>query len=229
MPEVDRLLNEAGARWRVGQPEPRAIDPAMFAQDRAPILRFARGRHPWSFLAGAASMAVLLAGLALIAPGLVPVPGGPPASPGSSADTRTGLSNCPLTQSDPTFAPPRQAGADWTGKDGHWRGSPALWTLIAPGGDIWRGLPRTEAGFTQKTFWWSEDFRVNVEPTPQIFVVGRRLDGPGAFGFGPGTNAGGSDIGSAMLVGIDVPTAGCWEMTASYRSAELTIVVWVGD
>lgn len=227
MPEVDTVLTDAGARWRAQQTEPRAIDPSLFAGESAPMFGLARG-HAWSFLAGAASMAGLLVAVALMAPGLVPGRGGPPLGPGSSTYIPTGLANCPLTQSDPGFVPPRQSGADWTGKDGHWFGSAALWTLIGVGGDIWTGLPRSDSGLTQKTFWWSKDFRVNVEPTPQIFVVGRRLDGPGAFGFGPGTNAGGSDIGSAMLVGVDVPTTGCWELTASYRSTELAIVVWVG-
>src|SRR4051812_44816466 len=185
---VETALLEAGARWRAQQPEPRAIDPSLFAGDVASPFGVARGSQAWSFLAGAASMAALLLAVAVAAPGLVPA-GGLPAAPASSAYIQTGLANCPLTQPDPGFMPPPQSGADWSGKEGHWRGSAPLWTFVTPGGDIWTGLPQSDVGLSQKTFWWSEDFHVKAEPTPQIFVVGRRLDGPGAFGFGPGTNA----------------------------------------
>jgi hypothetical protein len=30
-----------------------------------------------------------------------------------------------------------------------------------------------------------------------------------------------------MLVGVEMPTAGCWEITAQYDVDELTFVVWV--
>lgn len=59
-------------------------------------------------------------------------------------------------------------------------------------------------------------------------VTGRRLDEPGSFeAGGPGTNGFRKDIGSFMLVGVGIPTAGCWELTARYRDAELTYVVLV--
>ena len=231
MTAVDDLLTEAGAVWRSSQREPRPVDASVFAADRAPTPSFARAGHPRSFIAGAAFAAVVLVALAYVAPYLVPRPGGDAgATPGAAAGyIPSDVANCPLTQSDPGFVPPRQAGVDWTDLDGHWYGSAALWTLIDAGGEVWTGLPRSGAGLTQKTFWWSQDFRVNQEQQPQIFVSGHRLDGPGAFGFGPGTNAGSSDLGSAMLVGVDVPTGGCWKMTAFYRGVSLNVVVWVGS
>jgi len=58
-------------------------------------------------------------------------------------------------------------------------------------------------------------------------VEGTRLDGDGTFRFGPGTNAS-ADFGTAMLVGIEVPTAGCWRLTATYRDRYLSYVVLVG-
>jgi hypothetical protein len=42
-----------------------------------------------------------------------------------------------------------------------------------------------------------------------------------------GTNAYAGDIGSAMLVGVDFPTLGCWKITGQYADAELSFVVWV--
>ena len=65
---------------------------------------------------------------------------------------------------------------------------------------------------------------------PAISVEGRRLDGPAVtFRAGdPGTNAG-FDGADAMLVGVDVPTSGCWQLTGRYRGAQLSYVVWIAD
>lgn len=41
------------------------------------------------------------------------------------------------------------------------------------------------------------------------------------------TNAFASDIGSAMLVGVGIPAAGCWQITGRIKGAELSFVVWV--
>jgi hypothetical protein len=32
-----------------------------------------------------------------------------------------------------------------------------------------------------------------------------------------------------MLIGVAVPTTGCWRITATYRGATLSYVAWVGD
>ena len=91
-----------------------------------------------------------------------------------------------------------------------------------------RDLPQSAGGLTQKTFWWSADWAPTGQPEPAITVTGRRLDGPGSFSFGPGTNAS-ADFGTAMLVGIDVPTTGCWEITGRYQTATLSFTVSVED
>lgn len=41
-----------------------------------------------------------------------------------------------------------------------------------------------------------------------------------------GTNAI-ADFGSAMLVGVEFPFAGCWQVTGNYRDASLTYVLWL--
>lgn len=41
------------------------------------------------------------------------------------------------------------------------------------------------------------------------------------------TNAFAADIQSTMLVGVDFPTLGCWEITGIYADAKLSFVVWV--
>jgi hypothetical protein len=100
--------------------------------------------------------------------------------------------------------------------------------MLRHDGEVWTDLPLGADGLGQKTFWWSADFDVNHELQPAIGVMGRRLDGPGRFAApAPGTNAQ-ADFGSAMLQGIGIPTSGCWRITATYRRASLSYVVWVG-
>ncbi len=67
------------------------------------------------------------------------------------------------------------------------------------------------------------------EPVPALTVVGTRLDGPGTFTAGPATNAARDDFGEAMLVGVEIPSPGCWQITASYGDAILSYVVSVTD
>lgn len=139
-------------------------------------------------------------------------------------------SACPVTlPSQPSFVPPEpypsQAPALYRQV---WYGTGALWTMLAREGEVWEGLPHYGGAFGQKTLWWSQGYSLTAEPTPSITVTGRRLDGPGSFEAGePGTNGSREDIGSFMLVGVDIPTTGCWELTARYGGAELTYVVLV--
>jgi hypothetical protein len=148
----------------------------------------------------------------------------PTALPSASA------SSCAVTRPEPAFAAPAPWPAHAPG-DNVWFGTSDLWAMLSPDGEVWSGLPYDAQGFGQKTFWWSSHFLGgNKEPTPAIGVIGTRLDGPGTFQAGdPGTNAGNADIGSAMLVGVEFPAAGCWRLTARYRGFELPYIVQVTD
>lgn len=143
----------------------------------------------------------------------------------------TGLqppSSCRVTvQPTPAFFAPPPYPQSAPGVRTFWHGSQTLWTMLEEGG-TWHGLPRNPDGFRQKVFWWWPGFDGRIEPRPKLSVVGRRLDGPESFVAGPATNARHDDFGGwAMLTGIDVPTAGCWELTGTYRDQSLTFVVWV--
>jgi len=41
------------------------------------------------------------------------------------------------------------------------------------------------------------------------------------------TNAFADDIGSSILVGVDIPSTGCWEITGQLKGKYLSFVVWV--
>lgn len=135
--------------------------------------------------------------------------------------------SCPVTTlQDPPFIPPSPY--DALGFEGDfWYGSNSLWTAVREDG-IWEGLPHNPSGYTEKVFWWREGYVWTEEPEPDLIVTGERLDAPApALIASKGTNAYASDIGSAMLVGVDFPTLGCWKITGKYADAELSFVVWV--
>jgi hypothetical protein len=134
---------------------------------------------------------------------------------------------CPITiPQDPPFVPPSPY--DTMGfKDEFWYGSNSLWTAVRENG-IWEALPHNPEGYTQKVFWWRDGYVWNEEPEPALSITAERLDGPAPILQGSGaTNAYAADIGSAMLIGVDLPTLGCWKITGKYGDAELSFVVWV--
>jgi hypothetical protein len=134
---------------------------------------------------------------------------------------------CPITQpQNLVFAPPEPYSS--TAPYGNfWYGTNDLWTSLQPDGR-WYGLPHYKGGYTQKVFWWREGYDMTKEPQPQITVSGRRLDGDEpTFEHTGGTNGYHVDMGQFMLTGVEVPAAGCWEITGRYGQAELSFVVWV--
>ena len=135
--------------------------------------------------------------------------------------------SCPVTvPQDPPFVPPTPY--DSMGYKGEfWYGSKSLWTNIRQNG-TWEALPHNPEGYTQKVFWWRDGYVWTEEPEPALTVTGERLDAPGPpLHSSEATNAYASDIGSAMLVGVDMPTLGCWRITGKYGEAEVSFVVWV--
>jgi hypothetical protein len=195
--------------------------------------------------------AILLIAGCTASAGRPPVPSPPGAAafsmavtpaPGATASPRTAEdvpadppAGCHVTvPGDPAFVPPKPYRKSPPALyHAAWYGSDRLWTMVDLGGEVWAALPHDSQGFSQKTFWWSKDFDLPHELQPAITVVGRRLDVPGpTFSAGdPGTNGfrAFDDIGEFMLVGVDVPTPGCWQITATYRGADLSVVVWVDD
>lgn len=134
---------------------------------------------------------------------------------------------CPITQPQtPPFVPFNRKPSLNSGE--FWYGSDKLWTAVRANG-TWSDLPFSPGqGYAQKVFWWRQGYDVQAEPQPDLKVTGRRLDAPAPpLVASRATNAYADDIGSAMLVGVQVPSAGCWEITGQYRDAKLSFVVWV--
>jgi len=56
--------------------------------------------------------------------------------------------------------------------------------------------------------------------------MGRRIDGPAPrIRASTATNAFAEDIGSSILVGVEIPAAGCWQITGHLKGVTLSFVV----
>jgi hypothetical protein len=145
----------------------------------------------------------------------------------TSVVRETGQS-CRTTDASDSFVPPSPYPADAPGSDTFWYGTPAFWTSL-PANGTWGGLPRGDAGYRQKVFLWRPGYDGRAEQWPDARVSGRRLDGKaGPVVAGAATNAFRREFGGwAMLVEIEIPTAGCWEITAAYGDDTLTFTVRV--
>ncbi|MBK8901314.1 MAG: hypothetical protein IPM53_09030 [Anaerolineaceae bacterium] len=135
--------------------------------------------------------------------------------------------SCPITRPPETrFIPPAPY-PEWPPGADFWYGTNALWTDLRSDG-IWYGLPKSDDGYGNKIALWHEGYSQAEEPRPAITLSARQLDGdavvePSVYG----TNAYHPDYGQFMMTGIELPTLGCWEITAEYQEAALSFVVWV--
>ena len=80
---------------------------------------------------------------------------------------------------------------------------------------------------TRKTFWASVDYDYKREEYPELKVTGRRLDGDAPPLLTTDTTNAFPGPAPGMLVGVYVPTPGCWEITGEYKDQKLSFVVWV--
>ena len=142
------------------------------------------------------------------------------------ATTEDTPSGCPTTRPpEPAFVPPSPYPAIPPGHPAwFWLGRPELWVKLPVSG-TWPALKSGE-----KAFWWREGFNGARETRPAIVVRGRRLDtSSGSVVLASrGTNAHHPSFGGwAMLTGVSTGSPGCWEISAQYKSQELTFITWV--
>jgi hypothetical protein len=133
---------------------------------------------------------------------------------------------CPTTRPpDPPFVPPPPYPTDM-GSGTFWYGSESLWTTLELGG-TWKCTSRC----VERLMYWRRGYNWRTEPEPQLTVTARRLDRKvPSVTFHGGTNffvLGQYGRTAAMMSGIDIPTAGCWEVTARYRGDTLSFIVSV--
>lgn len=161
----------------------------------------------------------------LLLPLVVAILIGAPCSAQNAAVDRS-TDSCSVTSSqNPPFLP-QSPGFHRPTKGEFWYGSDQLWILLGNDGTWSEQAPPDCDGFCTKLTYWSEDFDWRREPHPKLSVTAHRLDheaplvmasrAKAVFVTGP--------LPAAMMVGIDVPASGCWEITAKYRGQKLSFV-----
>ncbi len=112
---------------------------------------------------------------------------------------------------------------------GAWYGSDALAVLIRTDGK-WMGMG-AEHNYRDKQWWWSEDYDSRTEQNLGLVVTGRRLGNQSSVADISQATAGSRDDwrGPVMLVGVEFPSTGCWEIRGEYRGQVVTFIVDVID
>jgi hypothetical protein len=139
---------------------------------------------------------------------------------------------CPVTKpSDQPFVPPLPYPTK-ASKGSFWFGTDHLWTALPVDG-TWKRLPHytpSDPTFRQKLFWWRRGYDWHTEPQPKLTATGRRLDSSAPPLLSDRANNGWvQEDQPFMVVGINFPTLGCWEIKGHYQDDELTFVVWVAQ
>lgn len=131
--------------------------------------------------------------------------------------------DCPVTRRpEARFIPPDPWPERPSQDTDFWYGDNGLWTAL-PASGSWRQLALGE-----KFWWWSEEFILSEDYTPDLTVTARRLDGPAPeFHVTEATNGYHPTFDLAMLIGVQLASSGCWEFTGRYKDRQLTLVIWV--
>src|SRR5581483_5333356 len=160
---------------------------------------------------------------------LVAACGGAPVNTPTPSITQEVFS-CPVTKPPPqVFVPPPKIAPNALDAAYFWYGTEKLWTELPRDGK-WITSPDRDGRFTQKIAWWRHGYVAEIEQMPDLTVTGRRLDAEAPpLVASRATNAHHPDFGDLMIVGADVPTAGCWEITGQYHGATLTFVIELGS
>ncbi len=109
-----------------------------------------------------------------------------------------------------------------------WVGSPKLAAQVPKDGH-WVAMG-AEHNYRDKWWWWREGYRAVEETQPQLMILANRLDAPAPpVVIERATNAIFAPGRDQILTGMEFPTAGCWDVFASYRGEELRFIFKVGE
>jgi hypothetical protein len=137
----------------------------------------------------------------------------------------------------PPFVPPAEYPAH-VPEGSFWYGADQLWTSLAFDGK-WnmRDNVMHGKGYRTKLTFWSRGFDWHTEAEPKLVVIAKRLDvkapsvvvthANAVFIPSDGRVPSASTVAPAMMTAINIPTAGCWEVTAHYRGHALPFKVSV--
>jgi hypothetical protein len=85
----------------------------------------------------------------------------------------------------------------------------------------------SEGAYTTKLTYWRRGFDWRKDK-PKLTVIAKRLDHEApSVAASPASAVFVTTDKPAMMTGIDIPSIGCWKITAQYRGDELSFVVSV--
>jgi hypothetical protein len=130
--------------------------------------------------------------------------------------------SCPVTRPYQTgrFVPPAPYWTKELDTGQFWFGTDGLWTALPIDG-VW------ERPSFAKLFWWRQFYDNYREPRPKLIITGKRLDSLAPNVKADRATSAFAPPRSAMLIGVELPIAGCWQITGHYEDDELTFVAWV--
>ncbi len=130
------------------------------------------------------------------------------------------LESCPVTLGTP------RADQEW--KDVFMYGGDVLSVQLYVDG-WWHGHG-SEDNYRSRLWWSSEGYDGLTDSVPVLAVSGRRLDAEAGPAHVSSTkNATDGEGNWNMLVVVEFPSAGCWEITGEYGGQLLSFVVLVGE
>jgi hypothetical protein len=141
-----------------------------------------------------------------------------------------------VTEACPVTKPPAQPFVPsvpyWTdhGPDRYWYGTESLWTLLGVQGTwhIHSNVLEGEGGYRTKLTYWRRGFDWRREPEPKLIVIAKRIDReapPVAADYASAVFV--TTERPGMMTAINIPSTGCWELTAQYGGHRLSFVVSV--
>jgi len=110
-----------------------------------------------------------------------------------------------------------------------WFGTEKLWINL-PADGTWKlgHYNPSETAFRQKLLWWHKGFERLNDSEPILKVAGKRLDSPApTFEEEESASTYGGANSQFIVVGLDIPTLGCWKITGRFGTAEVSFVIWV--
>lgn len=127
------------------------------------------------------------------------------------------------------FVPPAPYPRQLPSTDTFWYGSELLWTNIPLDG-VWhlKNDVDQHGAYVTKLIFWHRGFDWRKEREPKFTFTARRLDVDAQ----PIVQSGAIPIfvtgaTPAMMIGVNLPSAGCWKLTADYRGHALSFLVSV--
>jgi hypothetical protein len=136
---------------------------------------------------------------------------------------------CPVTKPPAQpFVPPPPYWKD-NGRDQFWYGTESLWTLLGVSGtwNIDGNILESKNAYRTKLTYWRRDLDWRKEK-PELTVVAKRLDSKAPIAAADHANTVFVTTDKpAMMTEIDIPSFGCWKITAQYHGNELSFVVSV--